>query len=257
MLMTLPIILITFFSQTLEYVLGFGGTLVALVIGSYFYPVNDILYLLVPINILLNLSVIYRDREFIDYKLLLLQVIPWMILGFSISIMISASFEQKLQIALIGGTLVVSAVRAILSLVIIPSEGQAHHQSHYRQFIQKYLPVFYYMLGGFAQAAMGAGGPFVTFQMASKTKHHQVLRGTLACLWLIMNLAVLVGLLKNHNPGEIVSFYTFMAMLFVFPFAIIFGEKTAKLIPSKSIPLLIQVVLLMSGISLISNYFRT
>jgi uncharacterized membrane protein YfcA len=257
MLMTLPIILITFFSQTLEYVLGFGGTLVALVIGSYFYAVNDILYLLIPVNILLNISVIYRDREFIDYKLLLLQVIPWMILGFAISLMISASVEQKLQIALIGGTLVVSALRAILSLVIIKTEGRAVHQSHYRQFFQKYLPVFYYMLGGFAQAAMGAGGPFVTFQMATKAKHHRALRGTLACLWLIMNLAVLVGLLKNHIPGQIVGVQTLLAMLVVFPFAIMAGEKIAKTIPSKSIPFLIQLVLLLSGISLISNYFRS
>jgi len=256
MLTALPIILITFISQTLEYVLGFGGTLVALVIGSYFYQINDILYLLIPINIMLNLSVIYRDREFIDYKLLLLQVIPWMILGFAISLSISVDIEQKLQIALIGGTLVVSALRAILSLFIIKTEGESIHQNHYRQLIQKYLPIFYYMMGGFAQAAMGAGGPFVTFQMASRAKHHRALRGTLACLWLIMNLAVLIGLLKNHIPGSVVGLQTFVAMLVVLPFAVMAGEKISKKIPSKMIPYLIQFVLLLSGISLISNYFR-
>jgi uncharacterized membrane protein YfcA len=179
-----------------------------------------------------------------------------MILGFAISMFISASVEQKLQIALIGGTLVVSALRAILSLFIIKAEGVTVHQNQYRQLIQKYLPIFYYMLGGFAQAAMGAGGPFVTFQMANRAKHHRALRGTLACLWLIMNVAVLIGLFKNHIPGSIVGVQTFLAMLVIFPFAVIAGEKVAKKIPSEMIPYLIQFVLLLSGISLISNYFR-
>jgi uncharacterized membrane protein YfcA len=256
MLAALPIILITFFSQTLEYVLGFGGTLVALVIGTYFYPVNDMLYLLIPINLILNISVIFRDRDFIDYKLLILQIIPWMIVGFALSHFIAKDVEQGLQIAIIGGTLVVSAIRAILTQLILKTEKQPQHQKFYRSFIKKHIPTLYYMIGGFAQAAMGAGGPFVIFQVANKAKHHRALRGTLGCLWLVMNIALIVSLLKNHIPGSIVGIQTFISMVVVFPFAVLVGEKISKQIPSKVIPYLINSVLLLSGLSLLWNYFK-
>lgn len=242
------ILLITFISQCLEYTLGFGGTLVALVLGGFFFDINDLLFLIIPINMLLNLSVIIKDKSFIQLDLLTKKILPVMGVGFIFSVLISSNIAHALQIIVIGGTIIISSIRALLTLNI-KNSPKVILNSHFEKITNN----FYFFMGGFAQALIGAGGPFVTFRVVTMSETHKSARASLALLWFILNTIVLTGLFFKHHPGKVVSLQSFIAMVIVFPLAMLSGEMIAKKIKQNHLSTYINVMLLCSGVLLIIN----
>jgi len=151
--------MIFLFAQTLEVFLGFGGTLFALVLGSYFYDINSVLVFLIPLNMLLNLSVIYKDKYFIDFKLLFKKILPLMGVGIIMSLLVTPAFPKNIQYMFVGGALVVCALRALIT-----SRLESEVEKSNNPLIEK----AFYLMGGYAQAALGSGGPFISLHITNQ-----------------------------------------------------------------------------------------
>ena len=69
---------VVFLAHFTESVLGFGCGLLVLALASY--PLNILLPVLIPLNIVLSLSILTRDRRAVS-PILLRQMLPWAGLG--------------------------------------------------------------------------------------------------------------------------------------------------------------------------------
>ncbi len=73
-----PIILLSF---TTEAMTGFGSIVIAVTIGANFFPIKELLPVLVPLNILLSGYIVWRHHRHIDRGLLFHRILPWCGIG--------------------------------------------------------------------------------------------------------------------------------------------------------------------------------
>src|SRR6186997_74289 len=83
-----PIMLIVFVSNLVESVAGFGSTILALILGAQFFPIEELIPILVPLNVLLSAYLVLRYRHDIHWKLLGTRILPFTLIGMPIGIWI-------------------------------------------------------------------------------------------------------------------------------------------------------------------------
>src|SRR5688572_30656932 len=70
--------LIILLANTTEAISGFGSTIISVTLGSNFYPINELLPVLVPLNVLLSFYIVFRYHDLIDYQVLFKKILPFM-----------------------------------------------------------------------------------------------------------------------------------------------------------------------------------
>ena len=51
---------IVLIANTVEAISGFGSTIISITLGSNFYPINTLLPVLVPLNLLLSFYIVFK-----------------------------------------------------------------------------------------------------------------------------------------------------------------------------------------------------
>lgn len=167
---------------TTEGAIGFGGTVIAASLGAQVVPIEELLPAFVPLNLLLSTWLLTRGLRSIAWRVLLVDVALPVGLGAAGGLALF-HLPAKTVLALAFGLFV--AGLAILQLAR-PADRP----------LARPWQLGLLVLGGVAHGLFGTGGPMIVYVLRRKLPDKRAFRATLAVLWLVLNMALLVNFLS-------------------------------------------------------------
>ena len=165
--------------------LGFGSTLVAVTLGVFLCPLEDLLPAFVPLNVVLSIYLVGRYRRSIEWRLLLRRVIPLTGLGLPVGMLLFHAGSSRALVTVFGAFVVVLCAAELLAL----------HTARSRRRTPLPWPAQVALLvaGGVVHGAYVTGGPMVVYVVGREIADKGVFRSTLSTLWLVLNVVLVAG----------------------------------------------------------------
>lgn len=228
---TLAIVLlamVAFVTFTVEATVGFGSTVLAVTIGSFFLPIELVLATMIPVGIGLSVYLVARWRRAVDTRLLFRRVLPLMAIGMPFGLLL---FNMKSNLWLKRGfglfVLVLAAVELIATARGHPPVGdeieavsdagmnttagsdsgtgdrgtedpgtgdrgtEDSGTGPVRQ-IHWALRGVMLMGAGVIHGIFGSGGPMVVYVVSHDAPDKAEFRATLSALWIALNLVLVI-----------------------------------------------------------------
>jgi len=165
-----------------ETAIGFGATLLTVALGSLLMPIDELLFAVVPLNLVLSACVALRDRAHIDWRLLFVRIAPAMALGFPLGVLAFARLPlPALQLAF-GLFILVLGALELARMLRAPATERP---------LPRPLALGLLFIGGIVHGAFATGGPPVVYVCGRTSPDKRAFRGTLAALWIALNGALL------------------------------------------------------------------
>lgn len=174
-------------SYTVGTISGFGSNVLVVTLASHLVPVDELLPVLMPLNVTLNLWLVARHRRHIDRRLLLRRILPLMTPGLAIGLAVlirgPASLLKLALGAFVGCVGAVELLRALRGAPQrpLPRAGSSALLA----------------AGGLFQGMFASGGPLVVWVLSRELPDKAAFRATLAGLWLLTNGAALATYAVN------------------------------------------------------------
>jgi uncharacterized protein len=222
---------IAFVAFSCEAFAGFGGTVLALALGAQKRPLQELLAIFVPANMLLSAGIMVRHFAAVDRRLLLQRIAPLMLLGLPFGIVLNH---------LAGRALVPLFAAVVIALGIISLPKSRGERSH-----------VWLWLAGIVHGAWGTGGPLVVYVVRELDDKHAI-RATLAALWLGLNAILVVSFIAD---GRLTA-HTLVSSLLLAPVAtaaLYLGERAAARGSTARFRTFGAVLLLAAGALLLSR----
>ncbi|MBL9015927.1 MAG: sulfite exporter TauE/SafE family protein [Myxococcales bacterium] len=173
--------LIALLAFTTEGAIGFGGTVIAACLGAQLLPLDVLLPAFVPLNLAMSAWLVTSGRDAIAWRVLLKTIALPVAIGAAIGLALFHVPAKQALAAVFGGFV---ALLAVLQLVR-PAAGSLH-----RAWRTGFLAA-----GGVAHGLFGTGGPMIVYVTRRELADKRAFRATLAVLWLVLNVALLVNFL--------------------------------------------------------------
>lgn len=186
------LVLVLIFAHTIETVLGFGATIIAMALGIYIFPLNTILPVLVILGLLQSIWLVARWFRHLQWHVLLLKILPAAAIGMVIGIYYRTQVANYRQLIILLGIFIMAA--SILEIILIYKTRTAGGG------LPWYLGWPLLIVGGIFHGIYATGGPMIIYYSSRELKEPADFRATLSTLWLILNVA-LVGNL--YSAGQI------------------------------------------------------
>ena len=192
--MTLALIaLIALIAFGTEGAIGFGGTVIAACLGAQLIPLDELLPAFVPLNLAMSAWLLTTGRDAIAWRVLLRTIAVPVAIGAAIGLALFHVPAKTLLAAIFGGFV---ALLASVQLVR-PAAGP--------------LPLIWQRMflvaGGVAHGLFGTGGPMIVYVTRRELPDKRAFRATLAVLWFVLNVALLVNYLSlglyNRHTAEL------------------------------------------------------
>lgn len=234
------LVLVSFF---VEAAAGFGSMVVALTVGALFMPVDTLLGLLLPVNLVLSSYLVIRGRAHVSWGFLGRRVVPLMTLG------------------LVAGTALTRVVDASLAkplfavFVVVIAAWQLQ-QSRAADVALGPLPEAARVGGllgaGVIHGVFATGGPLAVFVSARELEGKAAFRATLSALWVVMNLLVLPRLVQD---GALTAQTLSTSALLVVPLVvgIGLGERVHAALDERRFRVAVAALLLVAGLVLLAG----
>lgn len=220
----------------LEGITGFGCTALALPFCILIVGIKLAVPSLVLLAWLLALMIVLADYKNIVWKEYL-RILSFVGLGLPIGIMIYSFLPENLLKKLLGGFMILVALRGLyLSLGGISKIK-----------LNKVVLSIILFLGGIVHGAFGTGGPFIVIYAANALPNKSNFRATLCMLWVTLNGVIIT---KNLAYG-VLSKDIWILFLVSLPFLLggmLLGNKAHNKVDDKIFIKLVYSVLLLSGI---------
>lgn len=171
-----------------EAVAGFGGTILALSLGSQWFSIEEMLAVFLPLNMVLSLTLAVRGRASIDREVLTRRILPLVAVGLAVGTALAwVVVAERARVAfavLVVGVAVSELVRQLRV-----------QMSPRRVAVERVL-----LLGaGVAHGLFATGGPLAVAAIARTMPTKAAMRSTLAVLWLSLNLMVMTRLVVRGD----------------------------------------------------------
>lgn len=186
-----PLVAIVALAFATEAALGFGATVITVSAGQIFLPIDVILPAFVPLNLVLSAVLIARGLRDIDGALLLKRILPWMAIGMPIGMFGFRAIDATLARRVFGGAVVLLAISEITRL------WRGKEASPPPRGVAQILLA----IAGILHGAFATGGPLVVYVLGKSAGDKAKMRATLSVLWLVLNVAVLVGFIADGRVG--------------------------------------------------------
>ncbi|MCY1219104.1 Sulfite exporter TauE/SafE [compost metagenome] len=174
------------FAYTLEAITGFGSTLVALSLGALLLPIHDLLPVLVPLNILMSGVLAWRSRQLVQWRLLLVTVLPGMLIGTSIGYGLRPWLDDGPMKLGFGLLILWFALRELLR------DAPRGHTPSWMTRLQTGA-------AGISHGLFASGGPLLVHALAGTTLDKARLRATLLCVWFGLNSLLTLAFLCDGS----------------------------------------------------------
>lgn len=210
------LVLIVLIATITESLAGFGKTVISVTLGTNFYPIEFLLPVLVPLNLILSSYIVFKYHKYTDKNLLIKDILPFMILGLFFGIFIFEFIKGIILKKLYGILVVILSIKELKDLFFNNKEIKEKITNN------KKLN-FFLLLSGIIQGIYASGGPLLVYALSSKKISKEVLRTNLAIIWLIMNSI----LLSNYIITNKITYETLklsITILPIIPIGILIGD---------------------------------
>jgi uncharacterized membrane protein YfcA len=226
-------------AHTAETILGFGSTLIALALSVHLLPLETLVPMLVIFGLLQSIWLVSRWFRYIEWRILILQILPLAIAGMVIGILSREIADEDILKMVLGAFIIVVSL-AELAILFIKRAPGGQLRWYYR------IPLL--MGGGIFHGLFATGGPPIVYYASRQFQVQENFRATLSMLWLILNVGLIIGFLVG---GQLNLDRLEMAAM-VFP-GLIIGIIIGSLIRVKEFwfKALTYILLLLSGLFLL------
>ncbi len=199
---------VVFFSNTIEAIAGFGATILALTFGATWFPIEELVPILVPLNLLLSFLIVVRNRDAVDYRLLWTRMLPFAAIGLPIGLVLfQVVTGSALKIAFAVFVLVLSA-RELLLKALAKQDTRGALSTNAERLL---------MIGsGTLQGLYASGGPLAVYFASRTITDKGRFRASLSFFWLILNSVTTTTLIFTAK----ITSYTFIYSLRLLPFVL-------------------------------------
>lgn len=234
------LVLVSFF---VEAAAGFGSMVVALTVGAQLMPVDALLGVLVPVNLVLSVYLVVRGRAHVDWRFLGRRVVPLMALG------------------LLGGTLLTRVVNAAVAkpafavFVVVVAAWQLKQALAPATSVRP-LPELARVSGllgaGVIHGMFATGGPLAVFVSARELPDKHAFRATLSALWVVMNALVMPRLVQDRAVTP-TTLATSALLLLPLALGIVLGERAHAALDERRFRIVVAALLLVAGLGLLGG----
>lgn len=230
---------IVFFSYTAQSISGFGSTVIAVTLGSHFFPLSVLIPSLVFLDLLLNGYLTARYAGHICQRILWVRIIPFMAAGVAAGLFLFDILDGPVLKKILGLFVMVISAREVVCLYTF-SQKPVH------PVVQK----LFFALAGVIHGLYASGGPLVVYAASRLPLDKTGFRAVLTALWSILSaLMTLYFLLNSQWTKE-----TALLTLILFPgvaTGLIAGEILHKRLTERHFRFFVYIVLFAAGASLL------
>jgi uncharacterized membrane protein YfcA len=235
--------LIVLVSYTTQAMSGFGSTILALSLGVCLYPIDLLLPVLVPLDLLVNLYIVTRHHRYIHNSLLLRKILPAMGFGLVLGIIIFHLIQGGILKKIFGFLVILLSARELLRLL-------RHEIDH--NTISDIKSNIYIAGAGLIHGIYASGGPLLIYALGRLNLTKSAFRSTLGAVWLIFSVIlttsyIVAGTFTLHSLEYIAI------LLPVIITGIWLGEWLHHHINEASFKIFVFAVLLLAGVSIVIN----
>ena len=182
--------IIVLISYTTQAMSGFGSTILALTLGVHLYPIDVLLPVLVPLDMVVNLYLVTRHYRHINCPALFRSILPAMGIGVLAGIIVFQYIEGDLLKKLFGSLVIVLSIRELYRL----------WRKRQDQFALSSLTAKACIVSaGFVHGIYASGGPLLIYAVSKLNLSKSVFRSTLGAVWLIFSVVLTAYYLMAGN----------------------------------------------------------
>ncbi len=163
---------------TSEAITGFGSIVIAVTLGSIFFPIPDLLPILVPLSVVMTSTLIIKFHRDINVHLLLRRILPFMAAGMALGIVLVEMLSAD-------------SLKAIFAVLIAWFAGRELYKM-YRGIELKPKPVWWQpvwtFLAGITHGLFASGGPLLVYSLNNENVPKAQFRATLVSVWFGLNV---------------------------------------------------------------------
>ncbi len=225
-----------------EGAIGFGGTVLAASIGAQFVPLELLLPAFVPLNMVMSSWLLARGFRSIAWRMLAVEVAPMVGLGAAVGLALF-HLPAKQLFAFGFGVFVVG-----LAILQLARPGGRE--------LPKPLQWLLLGLGGVVHGLFGTGGPMIVYVVRRRLADKLAFRSTLAVLWLVLNIALLVNYASAGLYTRTTAKAAAVIALVIVP-GLYIGERVHHRLDAGRFERVVWLVLLAAGLVLAIRYGRS
>ena len=232
--------LIVLVSYTTQAMSGFGSTILALTLGIQLYPIETLLPVLVPLDMLVNLYLVTRHASHVNRRLLSRSILPLMGIGVIAGIVVF-QFAQGLILKKIFGLLVILLSARELNRLV-----RKHSDQKTLSGLESTVCT---VVAGFVHGIYASGGPLLIYALGKLNLPKSVFRSTLAAVWLFFSI-ILTGSYLIAGEFSRESLRLIAILLPVIIVGLLLGEWLHHHIDEYPFRIFVFSVLLLAGFSI-------
>lgn len=226
-----------FFAFVVQASAGFGSVMLSLAIGTLFWPLAEIVPIVVPLSFCLSTYILIRDWREVDRRVLLRLIGPLMTAGAVLG-MVMAPYASATVLRMLLGTVVsIAALRGLVSLVIGKSIAAKKGSAS---------SLIWIFGAGIVHGMIATGGPPLVYAIESLGLAKRSFRATLAAVWFILNLMLTLHFVNNGAFAQ-PELFRLAKLLPVVALAIVVGEFLHARVSEKHFRAAVFSLLLIAG----------
>lgn len=226
-------------AYTTQAMTGFGSVIIAVTLGSHLYPIERLLPVLVPLDVMLNSYIVSRYRREVDRTILFRKIVPLMGLGLLAGVVAFQFVQGTLLKRSFGLLVTILCVRELIRYARGTEGAAALSRGAYTAWI---------LAAGVIQGLFASGGPPVVYAVSGFRLPKTRFRSTLASLWLLTNSVLTTSYVATGR----FTLDSLKLVAWLFPLVVlglIVGERLHGLVDERRFRILVYLLLLVAGLS--------
>ena len=233
---------IVLFAYLIGATTGFGSAVIALTLAVNFFPIDFLIPVIIPLNIITCAYLVLRHRSEVDMHVLLRRILPLVGIGLFIGLIVFNTVDTAKLKRMFGAFVLFVSLFELFRL--LRSNGASPASASSARGAGLWL-----LAGGIAQGIWVSGGPMVAYWAGRNLLSKEVFRSTLTCLFLILNLVLFVSHLSTGGINADTAWASFLLMPFM-AVGIALGEWLHVKLPERSFRIFVFVILVFAGASI-------
>lgn len=234
--------LIICLSYGVQTITGFGSMLLCLTLGAQLMPIDRVLNLAVPISLLQTGYIVARYHRQIDWRLLLLRIVPAMGVGMVVGFWIAARAPDQ------------SLKRVLGALVLLLAVKELWQRLRHAQTSSRPLPTWVVTgvmsAAGVVHGIFATGGPLLVYATSRLNLNKHTFRATLTAVWLTLNSVLLVRFVSSDRiDAEVLRSLPWLVP--AVPVGVFLGEKLHAKIHEQRFELAVYGLLVVAALVLL------
>ncbi len=226
-----------------ESSLGFGATVVTVALASQFAPIDVVLPIFVPLNVLLSAYLVVRYRRDVDRGMLFRRVLPAMLVGLPVGIFVFRRLDARALRAVFGAF--------VLVLSALQLAQQFRPSARGKRPLSRWVATGLLFLAGAIHGAFATGGPLAVYVSGREMADDKArFRATLSALWLVLNI-VLVTVYVRAGSVRLATLQHSLVLGIALVAGTVVGEWTHRRVSVRAFTIGVYVVLVGAGLLLV------